>query len=39
MPAVAIIDVTDPKKTTVNNTAKQFSNTISTGYARGVEGT
>ena len=39
MPAVAIIDVIDPKKNTVNNTAKQFSNIISTGYARDVEGT
>ena len=39
MPAVAIIDVIDPKKNTVNNVAKQFSNIISTGYASDVEGT
>ena len=32
-------DVIDPNVKTVNNTIKQFSNSISTGYASDVDGT
>ena len=39
IPAVAKKDVIDPNKNTVNNTIKQFLNSISTGYASDVEGT
>ena len=39
MPAVAIKEVMEPNKKTVNNTIKQFSNWISTGYASDVDGT
>ena len=37
--AVAMKDVIDPNVKTVNNTIKQFSNSISTGYASDVDGT
>ena len=39
MPAVATREVVDPNINTVNKTAKQFSNCISTGYASDVDGT
>ena len=39
MPAVAAREVVAPNINTVNNTAKQFSNCISTGYASDVDGT
>ena len=39
MLAVAITEVIDPNVKTVSNTIKQFSNSISTGYASDVDGT